>query len=54
MRLNRLIATQRGYFAVPKRPEYDAVLERLNLAFNAYVDAGELRKAGLRFNVQVS
>jgi polar amino acid transport system substrate-binding protein len=52
--LGRIISTQRGYFAFPKRPEYDAVLERFDRAFNAYVDAGELRKLGRRLNVQVS
>ncbi len=51
--LSRLIATQRGYFAVPKRPEYDYVMERLNRAFNAFIDAGELKKVGRRYNVQV-
>jgi polar amino acid transport system substrate-binding protein len=52
--LSRLIATQRGYFAVPKRPEYDYVMERLNRAFNAFIDAGELKKTGRRYNVQVA
>jgi polar amino acid transport system substrate-binding protein len=52
--LNRLIATQRGYFAVPKRPEYDYVMERLNRGFNAFIDAGELKKTGRRYNVQVA
>lgn len=52
--LNRIIAAQRGYFAFPKRPEYEATLERFDRAFNAYVDAGELRKLGRRFNVAVS
>jgi polar amino acid transport system substrate-binding protein len=52
--LSRIIALQRGYFAFPKRPEYDAVLERFDRAFNAYIDAGELRKLGRRLNVAVS
>ena len=52
--LNRIITYQRGYFAVPKRPEYEIVMERLNRAFNAYADSGELRKTGKRYNVQVS
>lgn len=52
--LSRIIASQRGYFAFPKRPEYEAVLERFDRAFNAYVDAGELRKLGRRWNVAVS
>ena len=52
--LSRLIALQRGYFAFPKRPEYETVLERFDRAFNAYVDAGELRKLGRRWNVAVS
>jgi polar amino acid transport system substrate-binding protein len=52
--LGRRIAGQRGYFAFPKRPEYLPVLARFDRAFNAYVDAGELRKLGRRFNVAVS
>ncbi len=48
------LASQHGYFAFPKRPEYEAVLERFDRAFNAYVDAGELRKLGRRLNVAVS
>lgn len=52
--LSRIIALQRGYFAFPKRPEYDALLARFDRAFNAYVDAGELRKLGRRLNVSVS
>ncbi len=52
--LTRILASQRGYFAFPKRPEYDPVLERFDRAFNAYVDAGELRKLGRRMNVAVS
>jgi polar amino acid transport system substrate-binding protein len=52
--LGRVISLQRGYFAFPKRPEYDAVLERFDRAFNAYVDAGELRKLGRRLNVSIS
>ena len=52
--LNHIITHQHGYFAMPKRPEYEIVMERLNRAFNAYADAGELRKAGKRYNVQVS
>ncbi|MEJ7804725.1 MAG: transporter substrate-binding domain-containing protein [Telluria sp.] len=51
--LNHIIALQRGYFAVPRRPEYQLVMARLNRAFNAYADAGELRKTGRRHNVQV-
>ncbi len=50
----RRIAGQSGYFAVPKRPEYAPLLTRLDRAFNAYVDAGELRKLGRKFNVAVS
>ena len=52
--LGRIISLQRGYFAFPKRPEYEALLERFDRAFNAYVDAGELRKLGRRLNVSVS
>ena len=52
--LSRIIALQRGYFAFPKRPEYEAALDRFDRAFNAYVDAGELRKLGRRLNVSVS
>lgn len=52
--LNRIIALQRGYFAFPKKPEYEAVLERFDRAFNSYVDAGELRLLGKRLNVAVS
>jgi polar amino acid transport system substrate-binding protein len=52
--LGRIISLQRGYFAFPKRPEYEPVLERFDRAFNAYVDAGELRKLGRRLNVSTS
>jgi polar amino acid transport system substrate-binding protein len=52
--LERVIALQRGYFAFPKRPEYDLVVSRFDRAFNAYVDAGELRQLGRRLNVSVS
>jgi polar amino acid transport system substrate-binding protein len=50
--LERIITTQRGYFAFPKLPEYEAALARFNRAFNAFVDAGELQKLGRRANVQ--
>jgi len=52
--VSRIIALQRGYFAFPKRPEYDYVAERFDRAFNAFVDAGELRLLGRRLNVAVS
>jgi polar amino acid transport system substrate-binding protein len=52
--LSRIITGQQGYFAFPKRPEYEATLARFDRAFNAYVDAGELRKLGRRFNVALS
>lgn len=52
--LERIIASQRGYFAMPRRPEYALVMQRLDRAFNAYIDAGELRKTGRRHNVQVT
>jgi polar amino acid transport system substrate-binding protein len=51
--LERIITTQRGYFAFPKRPEYVPVLARFDRAFNAYVDSGELQKLGRRTGVQV-
>jgi polar amino acid transport system substrate-binding protein len=50
--LDHIITTQRGYFAFPKLPEYDAALARFDRAFNAFVDAGELQKLGRRANVQ--
>lgn len=50
--LERIITTQRGYFAFPKLPEYDAILARFDRAFNAFVDAGELHRLGRRANVQ--
>jgi polar amino acid transport system substrate-binding protein len=52
--VSRIIALQRGYFAFPKRPEYDTVVERFDRAFNAFVDAGELRQLGRRLNVSVN
>ncbi|MDQ1919050.1 substrate-binding periplasmic protein [Massilia pseudoviolaceinigra] len=51
--LGRTISLQRGFFAFPKRPEYDIMRARFDRAFNAYVDSGELRKLGKRLNVQV-
>lgn len=51
--LDPILATQRGYFAFPKLPEYDAALGRFNRAFNAYADSGELQKLGRRLRVQV-
>ena len=51
--LERIITTQRGYFAFPKLPEYEAVLARFDRAFNAYADAGELQKLGRRAGVQI-
>jgi polar amino acid transport system substrate-binding protein len=49
----RVLATQRGYFAFPKRPEYQLSRVRFDRAFNAYVDSGELQKLGRRLNVMV-
>ncbi|NHZ78222.1 transporter substrate-binding domain-containing protein [Massilia sp. CCM 8695] len=51
--VGRTISLQRGFFAFPKRPEYDVMRSRFDRAFNAYVDSGELRKLGKRLNVQV-
>jgi len=51
--LSKIITTQRGYFAFPKRPEYEAALARFDLAFNAYVESGELARLGRRLSVQV-
>ncbi|WP_229509138.1 ABC transporter substrate-binding protein [Massilia sp. CCM 8734] len=51
--VGRTISLQRGFFAFPKRPEYDVMRARFDRAFNAYVDSGELRKLGKRLNVQV-
>ncbi|WP_229427127.1 substrate-binding periplasmic protein [Massilia atriviolacea] len=51
--VGRTISLQRGYFAFPKRPEYEVMRARFDRAFNAYVDSGELRKLGKRLNVQV-
>jgi polar amino acid transport system substrate-binding protein len=49
----RVLATQRGYFAFPKRPEYQLWRGRFDRAFNAYVDSGELQKLGRRLNVGI-
>lgn len=49
----RIITLQRGYFAFPKRPEYEIVVERFDRAFNAFVDSGELKQMGRRMNVTV-
>ncbi len=51
--LERIISTQRGYFGFPRRIENEATRLRFDRAFNAYVDAGELRKLGRRSGVQV-
>ncbi|MFB9246001.1 transporter substrate-binding domain-containing protein [Massilia antarctica] len=51
--VGRTICLQRGFFAFPRRPEYDVMRARFDHAFNAYVDSGELRKLGKRLNVQV-
>ena len=50
----RVLATQRGYFAFPKRPEYLALRQRFDRAFNSFGDAGELLKLGRRLGVMVS
>lgn len=52
--LDHIITLQRGYFAFPKRPEYEIVVERFDRAFNAFVDAGELGQLGRRLNVTVT
>jgi polar amino acid transport system substrate-binding protein len=49
----RAIASQRGYFAFPKRPEYQLWRGRFDRAFNAYADSGELQKLGRRLNVGI-
>lgn len=51
--LARVITLQRGYFAFPRRPEYDAALARFDRAFNDFSDSGELRKMARRLNVDI-
>lgn len=49
----RVLATQRGYFAFPKRPEYLLARQRFDRALNAFVDGGDLLKLGRRLGVMV-
>ena len=51
--LDGVISTQAGYFGFPRLPEHDANRQRFDRAFNAYVDAGELRRLGRRLQVQI-
>lgn len=52
--LAREMSQQQGYFAFPKRPEYEATLARFDLAFDALIDSGELRRMARRLNVDIA
>jgi polar amino acid transport system substrate-binding protein len=51
--LAKVIEVQRGYFAFPKRAESDKVRAQFDLAFNALVDSGELKRLGRQLDVGV-
>jgi len=51
--LPRIINVQDGYFAFPKRMEYDGLRAQFDQAFNAMVDSGELKKLGRQLDVNV-
>lgn len=51
--LAQVIDVQNGYFAFPKGMQHDSLRAAFDLAFNAYVGAGELRKLGRRLEVEI-
>lgn len=51
--LPRVIEVQDGYFAFPKRPANDALRKEFDAEFQRLVDSGELKRLGLRHEVNV-
>ncbi|WP_051294194.1 substrate-binding periplasmic protein [Pseudoduganella violaceinigra] len=51
--LPRVIDVQEGYFAFPKRPASDALRKEFDAEFQRLVDSGELKRLGLRHEVNV-
>jgi polar amino acid transport system substrate-binding protein len=51
--LPRVIEVQEGYFAFPKRPASDALRKEFDAEFQRMVDSGELKRLGLRHEVNV-
>ncbi len=51
--LPRVIEVQEGYFAFPKRPAGDALRKEFDAEFQRMVESGELRRLGLRHEVNV-
>jgi polar amino acid transport system substrate-binding protein len=51
--LPRVIEVQDGYFAFPKRPAGDALRKEFDAEFQRMVESGELRRLGLRHDVNV-
>jgi polar amino acid transport system substrate-binding protein len=51
--LPRVIDVQEGYFAFPKRPASDALRKEFDAEFQRLADSGELKRLGLRHEVNV-
>ena len=51
--LPRVIEVQDGFFAFPKRPAADALRKEFDAEFQRLVDSGELKRLGLRHEVNV-
>lgn len=51
--LPKVIDVQEGYFAFPRDPRFDTLRRDFDAAFQRMVDSGELRKLGLRHEVNV-
>ncbi|CAN7318059.1 transporter substrate-binding domain-containing protein [Pseudoduganella sp. LjRoot289] len=51
--LAQVIQVQDGYFAFPKRPSHDALRAGFDAAFDAMIESGELKRLGLRHDVDV-
>lgn len=51
--LPQVIAIQQGYFAFPRRPLHDKLRRRFDAAFEALAGSGELRRLGLRHDVDL-
>jgi polar amino acid transport system substrate-binding protein len=51
--LPKVIDVQDGYFAFPRDPQFDTLRRDFDNAFQRMVDSGELKKLGLRHEVNV-
>lgn len=51
--LPQVIQVQDGYFAFPKRASHDPVRAGFDTAFDAMIDSGELKRLGLRYDVDI-